>query len=138
MMNKEAASATLLALFLGALILLLLAIPAHCSATSGDKRINSLGVTQTYENQFIYMFGSPSSVSVFEDKGRLFTNVSFKPFGATLLYHENVWFCGNQEALFGDTALRIVVYRRTAERVYKGTACHEMLKVVEVDLKEGQ
>lgn len=31
MIRKEAASATLLALFLGALVLLLLAIPAHCS-----------------------------------------------------------------------------------------------------------
>lgn len=139
-MNRNPVLNKIVAFFTFALLvsmILLISTLGRCATTSVKNRVNSLGVEQSYQNQMVYMVGSPRAVNLFEEKNRYFTNVTFRPFGSTLIYTESILFCGNDVESFGDSRMRIVAYRRAAERMYQGVACHSIYRVIELDMQEG-
>ena len=99
---------------------------AHGSATS--PRPNSLGLSQSYENPYVYMVGTVTHVDAFSNV----TNVTFQPFGASLLDTETILFCGNLVNEF-DGGMYIVAYRQQARRTYRGVACHEIYKIIQIE-----
>jgi hypothetical protein len=108
------------------------AVMAHCSTTG--NRPNSLGISQSYDNPVAYFVGSPRAINEFYEHGRSYTNVSFAPFGASMLDTESLLFCGNQTEMFNRDDVLLVAYRRRAERSYQGVACHEVYRVIAVQV----
>jgi hypothetical protein len=92
-------------------------------------RPNTLGVSQFYENPYIYMFGAATDVNIFDKDGQKYTNVTFQPFGASMLYTENIMFVGIP---IEHTGVYIVTYERAAGRVFEGVPAHYALKAFEI------
>ena len=92
-------------------------------------RPNRLGVSQFYENPYIYMFGAVTEVTVLTDDTQTYTNVTFQPFGASMLYTQTILFVGTP---IDHTGFFIVAYERSAGRVYLGVPAHYVLKAFEV------
>lgn len=99
---------------------------AHSSTT--QPRPNSLGLSQSYENPYVYMVGTVTHVDAFSNV----TNVTFQPFGASVLDTETILFCGDLINEF-DGRMYIVAYRQRARRAYRGVACHEIYKVISIE-----
>lgn len=117
-------------------ILLLLgtcAMPlAHGSVAR--PRPNSLGLSQSYQNPYVYMFGTIDHADILSNV----TVVYFKPFGASLLDTESVLFCGDlsQELTGGDnTTFYVFTYRLQTRRLYHGVGCHEVYRVLQLGVK---
>lgn len=130
-MGKRTASAVLLGIILGLVIAFSVAF-AHGETTN---RKNSLGVTETYSNQMSYMFGA---VLHSDEIGGRVTNVVFQPYGSSLIYTEPILFCGDQTRFFPTGQMVIATYRRTATRMYREVACHDVYKVVALELPEAR
>lgn len=116
-------------LILSTLIFLaLLSAIAHGSTQSA--RPNTLGAPQTVNNPWTYLLALPVDGQIFEGK---YTNIRLAPYGAPDLYDQSILFCGNIAYEFnGKTGVVVVVYRTQGSRLYRGTACHELLSVFEV------
>lgn len=97
---------------------------AHCTT---QPRPNSLGVLETYDSPWTYMVGSPVTGSVFRDGDNVYTNVEFKPLGASMLNTVPILFCGNEQKTFNDVRLRAVTYRIRSTRTFRGIGCHDIL-----------
>lgn len=68
-----------------------------------------------------------------DDKGRVYTNISFQPYKTMSLYDEPVLFCGDVSDSFnGKRGALVVTYRRQATLNYRGVGCHELESVFEV------
>jgi len=107
---------------------------AH-GATSKSNRSNSLGVEQTYSNPNTYLLAVPIDAQ-FLDGGN-FTSIRFHPYNTTMLYDENVLFCGDVAEYFnGKRGVLIIVYDRVGHRAFRGLACHELSAVFEVPRRE--
>lgn len=105
---------------------------AHGSTTS--PRPNSLGLSQNYQNPYVYMFGTIDHVDLLSNV----TIVTFKPVGASMLDTEPIMFCGDLEDDLknGDTeTLYLFTYRLSGKQSYHGIACHEVYRVLPLDLK---
>lgn len=123
---------TLVALLI--LLLAALAIPGH--AAIGKKHDNSLGAVLDFTNPNIYMFGAVADGGVFKDEtGRVLTSVRFQPYGTSILYSENVLFCGDVSHLFPHGAI-VTTYRRLAHEMSGGVGCHELISVDKVVSRE--
>lgn len=122
-----------LALFIVGMLMVSCGLSLH--GTTTPNRRNSLGVSQTYDNQMTYMFGA---VLHADEIGGRVTNVTFQPYGSSLIYTEPILFCGDQTAKFPTGQMVIATYRKTATRMYREVACHDVYKVVALELPEGQ
>ena len=96
---------------------------------STKPRPNRLGVSQFYENPYVYMFGAVTDVNVLTDGTQTYTNVTFQPFGASMLYTQNILFVGTP---IEHTGFFIVTYERSAGRVFEGVPAHYALKAFEI------
>src|SRR5882762_4332819 len=112
MLNKQS---TFTKVSAAIVLFLLMALMATCFAplargATTRPRPNSLGLSQTYQNPMAYMFGTIEHVDSFSDA----TNVVFKPFGASMLATEPIFFCGNLDKELEEATaetLYIVTYR---------------------------
>ena len=93
-------------------------------------RPNSLGLSQSYTNPYVYMFGTIQHI---EEFGKA-TSVTFRPFGASLLTTQEILFCGNLSMLENATedTFYIFTYRQVASQTYRGVACHDLFRVTEL------
>ena len=103
----------------------------HASTTRG--RSNTLGAPEVVYNSWAYLLALPIDGQILEGK---YTNIRFAPYAAPDLYDESVLFCGDVTYEFsGKAGPVVIVYRMQASRMFKGTACHELLSVFEVPTK---
>jgi hypothetical protein len=82
-----------------------------------------------YENPYIYMFGNVTDVNVLTDGRQTYSNVTIQPFGASMLYSQNILFVGTP---IDHTGVFIVTYERSAGRVFEGVPAHYALKAFEI------
>jgi hypothetical protein len=75
------------------------------------------------------MFGAVTDVNVLTDGTQTYTNVTFQPFGASMLYTQNILFVGTP---IEHTGFFIVTYERSAGRVFEGVPAHYALKAFEI------
>lgn len=120
----------MLAAVLG-MLLAFCSVFSHGTTSVPSPRKNSLGLSQTYTNPYQYMFGTIAHVDEFSTV----TNVTFKPFGASLLNTQTILFCGDVTRELGDgdsNTLYIFTYREQASRMFSGVACHDVYKILEL------
>jgi len=99
------------------------------TAHTEKNRPNSLGVEESYQNPNIYLFAEPLDGKIMDSV----TNIRFQPYATPALYDESILFCGNVAGDFeGKRGPMVVTYRRAADRIYKGLACHDLISVFEV------
>ena len=102
-------------------------VPLARSSTT-NPRPNSLGLSQSYRNPYVYMVGTVVHVDAFSTA----TNVTFQPFGASVLDTETILFCGNFVNEF-DGGLYLVAYRQRATRLYHSVACHDIYQIIQLE-----
>lgn len=134
MLNKQSpwfkVSAVVVLFLVLALMATCLAPLAHSAATK--PRPNSLGLSQSYQNPMVYMFGTIEHYDMLSNA----TVVNFKPFGASLLDTESILFCGNlSRDLTGadNTTLYIFTYRQQTSRTYHGIGCHDVFHIFQIE-----
>ena len=119
----------------GFIIIWLIGVMLSCfvglSHGSVRPRPNSLGVPETYESPYTYMLGAIHDVSVMQEDGKVYTNVAFAPYGASLLDTESVLFCGEVDNL--DARTKVYVYDKTPHRMFHGVPCHELKTIFVVE-----
>jgi len=94
---------------------------------------NGIGVPEYTSNPWSYILALPLDGEVLDGK---YTNVRVSPFGAPMLYDENLLLCGDVSETFnGKMGTLVFVYRTQASRVYQGVACHELKSIFEVPTK---
>lgn len=133
MLNKQS---TFTKVSAAIVLFLLMALMATCFAplargTTSRPRPNSLGLSQTYQNPYVYMFGTIDRADVLSTA----TIVDFKPFGASLLGTESILFCGDlsRDLEGGDnTTLYVFTYRQQTSRTYHGIGCHEIFRILQL------
>ena len=104
---------------------------SHGSTTV--NRPNSLGISESYQNNNQYLFGVPVAGQILEYDEDRATNVRFAPYNTPALYDESILFCGMVADFFqGKTGPLVVTYDRIAHRRFHGVACHDLQSVFEV------
>ena len=131
-MKKVVASLIALALTFLTIAAILIAT-GHASTT--QPRPNTLGVAQFYDNPYTYLLALPVDGQVLEGK---YTNIRFQPYGAAAFYDVSILFCGDVTGKFnGKQGPVVLTYRIQVSHAYRGVACHELLSVFEIPMKEG-
>ena len=133
MLNKQSTFAkvsTAIVLFLILALMATCLMPLAHGATT-HPRPNSLGLSQTYQNPYVYMLGTIEHADVLSNA----TVVDFKPFGASLLDIESILFCGDlsRELEEGDnTTLYVFTYRQQTTQMYHGIGCHDVFRILQL------
>ena len=119
-------------LFLSLLMAMMLTCGAQLSRGTTSSRPNSLGAPQEYQSPYSYFLGSARKVTILGSDEKAFTNVEFAPYGASMLNTETIMFCGDVAGGW-DTRTKVYVYRRIPHTSYQGVACHELIRVFNVE-----
>jgi hypothetical protein len=104
---------------------------SHGSTTV--NRPNSLGISESYQNNNQYLFGVPVAGQILEYDEDRATNVRFAPYNTPALYDESILFCGMVADYFeGKSGPLVVTYDKIAHRRFHGIACHDLVSVFSV------
>jgi hypothetical protein len=121
-------------LFMAAVIttFLVLVNAAHCTTTK--PQTNSIGIVQYNENPYIYE-AVQTIAEVTEVDGNM--NLRVQPVGTYLLYDDIVLLCGLPvEKFVGITEPFLMTYERVSHRMVRGVACHDLLRVDNIESNE--
>jgi len=124
-MKKVFTGFVILAVAFLSLVALLLTL-AHAEPTPNRK--NSLGVLQTFDNPYTYLFALPIDGKQVEGG----FSVRFWDFGMPQLIDHSVLFCDIEDKFDGKRGPLIVVYETQAHHMSSGIGCHDLKAVFEV------
>jgi len=123
-------------LFIAAVIttILVLVNAAHCSPVTTKSQTNSLGIVQYNENPYIYE-AVQTIAEVTEVDGNM--NLRVRPVGTYMLYDDIVLLCGLPvEKFMGITEPFLMTYERVSHHMVRGVACHDLLRVDNIESNE--
>lgn len=124
--KADAAKAILFSAAITVFVLIIAALPSHCSTTKSHT--NSLGTVQYQSNPMSYIAGAVVSASYVGSRDNYGVDVRVQPIGTYGLYTEELLLCGSDavELFMNKTNPMVLIYETKSHHAIEGVGCHEL------------